>query len=56
MVNIVFNGTMNIYNDDVIHIYGEGAGIQEGQNRMGAEISQPLVLARYIKKIRSDDY
>lgn len=52
---VYFDGIMKIYEGDIIRIYGEGAGVFEGQNRMGASMSVPFIKAKYIKKERSED-
>lgn len=51
---VYYDGVMKIYEDDIIRIWGEGAGTFEGQNRMGAAMSVPMIRARYIKQERSE--
>lgn len=50
-----FYGTMKIYDGDIIWVWGEGDGTLEGKNRMGVDMSWPRILAKYIKKVRSED-
>lgn len=52
---IEFYGTMKIYNGDIIWVWGEGDGTFEGKNGMGYDMLWPRVLAKYIKKVRSED-
>lgn len=52
---VLFDGTMKIYEGDIIRVYGEAGGTYEGQNRMGAAMSWPVVHAKYITKERSGE-
>lgn len=45
-----YPGTIDVYKDDWVTIYGEGAGSVEGKNRMGASISWPAIKATYVVK------
>jgi hypothetical protein len=50
VVAVYYEGSIDVYEDDVVHIYGEALGTLEGQNRMGAQMSWPVIGAKYIKK------
>jgi hypothetical protein len=52
---IAYTGTMNIYEGDIIQVYGVGMGKFEGANAMGASVAVPAVAAKYIKKMRSGE-
>lgn len=49
-VIVQYPGSVAFYKDDLIRVYGIGAGVFEGQNRFGATITVPLIEAKYIKK------
>lgn len=51
---IFYDGSLHIYDGDIIEVYGEVYGRYEGRNRMGATLSWPAINAKYIKKIGTD--
>jgi hypothetical protein len=48
-IAIYYPGTLEAYEDDFIQVYGECLGRLTTENRFGAEISMPVIGARYIK-------
>jgi hypothetical protein len=50
-----YPSTVKAYKGDYIMVYGEGRGVQEGVNRMGASMTWPVVQARYVVKTASED-
>jgi hypothetical protein len=46
----VHDGSVPFYKEDLIVVYGEGAGSFEGQNAFGAEMKWPVIAAKYIEK------
>lgn len=51
-VIVHYKGNTSFYKDDLIRVYGEGVGTMEGQNRMGATMTWPVIQAKYIKKFK----
>lgn len=49
-VVVGYPGVVDVYKDDWVAIYGEGAGSVDGKNRMGASISWPAIKATYVVK------
>jgi hypothetical protein len=49
-VIVHYDGTVPVYEGDWIMVYGEGSGVQEGFNRMGAAMTWPVINAKYIIK------
>lgn len=47
---VIYQGSIPFYKDDMIRIYGEGAGKISGPNVFGAEMEWPVILAKYIEK------
>lgn len=47
-VIVKIDQSVKVYEGDVIQVYGEGAGTLEGENRMGASMTWPLIQAKYI--------
>lgn len=47
---VTYPGSVPVYEDDLVRVYGEGVGSYVGQNRMGASMSWPLVSAKYVEK------
>lgn len=54
-VVVYYKGTTEFYKDDFVRIYGEGGGIFEGKNAFGATITVPIINAKYLKKVKSDE-
>ncbi|MCM0081818.1 hypothetical protein L4X63_09475 [Geomonas sp. Red32] len=55
-VLVQYPGSIKAYEGDVVMVYGEGAGTMDGQNRMGASITLPIIEAKYITiRQRGDD-
>ena len=50
-----YPGSVKVYEDDWVTIYGEGKGTFEGANRMGASMSWPIIAAKYVVKHASGD-
>ena len=48
---VLYKGSVDVYDDDVIAVYGDVIGTVEGKNGMGADMAWPAILARYIKKL-----
>lgn len=46
-----YKGSVDVYQDDRVKIYGEGRGAITGQNRMGAEMSWPIIEAQYVENL-----
>lgn len=56
-VIVYYPGTMQIYEKDIINVYGEVGDIFEGTNAFGAKLSAPTITAKYIvKKGTAGDY
>lgn len=55
MAVVAYKGSVDVYKGDIVTIYGEGVGTIEGKNGMGADMTWPGILAKYVKKIRTDD-
>lgn len=52
---VLYQGSLKVYNGDIVEVYGEVYGSHEGQNRMGATMSWPTIVGKYVKKLRSGD-
>lgn len=50
-----YQGSTDVYQGDVILVYGEVLGLISGTNRMGAEMTWPGIMAKYVKKVRSEN-
>lgn len=46
---IVCKGSVDVYDDDIITVYGEVIGTVEGINGMGVAMSWPGILAKYVE-------
>ncbi|MCX5828726.1 MAG: hypothetical protein NTV58_12125 [Deltaproteobacteria bacterium] len=51
-VIVFYEGNTGFYKNDLIRVYGDGAGTMDGQNRMGASMTWPVIQAKYIKKFK----
>ncbi len=49
---VYYNGNTSFYKDDMIRVYGDGAGTIDGRNRMGASMTWPVIQAKYLKKFK----
>jgi hypothetical protein len=51
---VYYEGESDIYDGDVIMVYGEVVGRLEGQNALGASMTWPTIHARYFKKLKEE--
>lgn len=49
-VIVYYQGSVNVYKDDIVTVYGQIYGTIEGKNRMGVDMRWPVIVARHIKK------
>jgi hypothetical protein len=47
-VIVGYPGSVKAYENDIVAVYGEGAGSIDGSNRMGASMSWPAIKAKYV--------
>ena len=52
---VYYDGSLKIYDKDIIEVYGDVYGRYEGQNRMGASMSWPTIIAKYVKKLGTEN-
>lgn len=52
---VYYDGETDIYDGDVIMVYGEVLGRLEGQNALGATMSWPTIHARHIEKMKYEE-
>ncbi|MDA8170277.1 MAG: hypothetical protein M0Z48_00410 [Nitrospiraceae bacterium] len=55
-VIVYYPGTLKIYKNDIIEIWGEGGDNFEGENAFGAKLDVPTLKAAYIKKVGTAQY
>lgn len=49
---ITYTGSTDVYNGDIITVYGDAIGTIDGTNGLGAHMSWPGIEAKYIKMFR----
>lgn len=54
-VMVAYSGTVDVYQDDIVTVYGEVTGSVDGVNRMGAAMNWPAITAKYIVKVASGE-
>lgn len=52
---VSYPGTVDAYQDDTVTVYGEGGGLVERENRLGADMTWATIDAKYVRKRRTSE-
>jgi hypothetical protein len=50
VVGVIYMGTLDVFDDDIVSFWGPGSGTYEYESQAGWKISIPSVLAKYVEK------